>query len=516
MADRAHVVSIDLGTGGPKVALVDSAGAIAASAARPVATRHLPAGGAEQDPEEIWGAIADAVREVVREGGVPVAEIAAVGVASQYFSIVPVASDGTAVGNLVLWMDRRGAPHSIAIYGRHPEAFDTWVERHGIPPLPSGNDSLSHMLWLQQEQPSVYARAAALLEPADFVAARLTGRPTANPCTAFSMLLTDNRHPDAVDWDPELLRMSGVDREKLPELVPKNARIGPLDRGVAASLGLSPETAVFAPVNDTQAVAVGTGAVQGAHAGVNMGTTTAIVTHVPWKRSDLESEIVSMPSPMPGSWVAMAENGLGARALDAFLRDVVFARDAIADHRTADPFRGVEEAVRAVPPGSGGLLFLPWLVGSSAPSSNAKARGGFLNLTLGTSRAAMARSIMEGVAYNLRWLLPAVERFAERELDHLRLAGGAALSAEWCQIVADVAGKPVRRLADPRHVINRASAFLALEQLGVVGAGDLDRFCPLVGTFAPRAPAREVYDRIFPQFLAAFEQNRPIFENLNS
>ena len=516
MTSRAHIISIDLGSGGPKVALVDSTGGIAASAARPVATRHIAPGGAEQDPEEIWSAIADAVREVVREGGRSAGDVAAIGIASQYFSIVPVASDGSPVGNLILWMDTRGAPHSVAIYGRHAQAFETWVERHGIPPLPSGNDSLSHILWLKYERPEIYARATKLLEPMDFVAARLTGRPTANPCTVFSMLLTDNRHPDAIDYDDDLVRMSGVDREKLPELVGKSARLGTVERRVAASLGLSPETVVFAPVNDTQAVAVGTGSVRGGHAGVNMGTTTAIVAHVPWKRSDLESEIVSMPSPMPGSYVAMAENGLGARALDAFLRDVVFARDAIADHATADVFRGVEEAVGTVPSGSGGLLFLPWLVGSSAPSSNAKARGGFLNLQLGTSRVAMVRSIMEGVAYNLRWLLPAVERFAEREFDHLRLAGGAALSSQWCQIVADVTGKPVQQLGDPRHVINRASAFLAFERLGAVGERDLDRFCPLARSFAPRAEAREIYDRLFTQFLAAFEQNRPIFESLNS
>jgi xylulokinase len=515
--DRVELaLSIDLGTSGPKVALVDARGAVAASAVRSVATRRIAPDGAEQDAEEIWTAIRDATAEVLARAGRARGDVVAVTLASQYFSLVPVDGRGRPVGPLVLWMDRRGAPYARAIYERHPDAFERWVDVHGIPPLPSGSDSLSHALWLKNDCPEVYARAAKLVEPVDYVAARLTGICTANPCSAFSLLLTDNRQADAIDWDEDLVAMSGLGRDKLPDLVPASSCIGPLASDVAAELGLAPETRVFAGINDTQAVAIGTATSRGDHGGVNLGTTSALVVHVPYKRSDLESEIVSMPSPIPGRYVAMAENGLGARTLDFFLREIVFARDTLGDHATADPFAGLEATVAGVPPGSGGLLFLPWLVGSSAPSSSTRARGGFLNLSLETTRAHLVRAILEGVAYNLRWLLPAVDRFAEREIPELRLAGGAALSPAWCQIVADVAARPVAQLEDPRHVINRATAFLAFERLGITGEGDLERFSAVRRWFAPEPAASEVYDRLFPQFLAAFERNRPIFEALNS
>jgi len=510
------VLSIDLGTSGPKVALVSASGEIRASAAGSVETHLIPPDGAEQDPEEIWSAVRGAVRQVLADAGVSAGRIAGVCVASQYSSIVPVDEDGRPLANLILWMDGRGAPYAQAIYQQYPDALLKWLSVHGVIPLPSGNDSLSHMLWVQRERPETYERTHKFLEPMDFVTARLTGAHSANACTAFMMLLTDNRRVDDVRYDDELIAMSGLDREKLPDLVPVLSDVGPVRQSVADELGLAPGTSVFSGLNDTQAVAVGTGTFQAGRGGINIGTTSQVLAHVAAKATDIENEIVSTPSPIPGRYVALAENGLGAKALDHFLRNVAFASDALADHSTDDVFRNVEEAVREAPPGSGNLLFLPWLTGSQSPAANPKVRGGFLNLSLGTNRACMVRAILEGVAFSLRWLLPAVERFADQEFEHLHFSGGGALSDEWSQILADVMDRPVLQLEDARHVINRATAFLTFERLGLVGLDDLATLCRVKRSYAPRPETREVYDRLQEQFVAAFEQNRPIFEALNS
>lgn len=515
MTTTPYILSIDLGTGGPKVALVGVDGATAASAARPVGILRIPPDGAEQDPEEIWNAILDAAREVIGSGGIPTDRIVGVSIASQFSSIVPIDRDARPVMNLILWMDGRGAPHGQALHARHPEAGARWIEVHGFPPLPSGNDSLSHMLWVRDERPDVYDRTYKFVEPMDFVTARLTGNATANACTAFSMLLTDNRRLDSVRYDDDLVALSGIDPEKLPDLVPVSSCVGTLRPEVARDLGLSPRTRVFSGTNDTQAVAFGAGAFPEGQGGINIGTTSQVLAHVPFKRTDIFHDIVSTPSPVPGLYLALAENGLGAKTLDHFLREVAFARDALADHSTDDVFAGLEKVVGEAPAGSGGLLFLPWLSGSGAPSSDSRVRGGFLNLSLDTTRAHMVRAILEGVSFSLRWLLPAVEEFAGREFDHLRFAGGGALSDAWSQIAADVMNRPVDQLEDARHTINRATAFLSFEQLGLVDLGDLHRLLRVKRTYRAQPENRGVYDRLFEQFLAAFEQNRPIFEALN-
>jgi len=510
-----YVLSIDLGTSGPKVALVNSRGELAACATRNVPQQLLPPDGAEQDSDEIWAAVVSAVRQVVRDGDQAPEEIVAITCTSQYFSIVPVDRDLRPTMNLVLWMDGRGAPYVRRLYERHPEAFETWVDVHGMMPLPSGNDSLSHILWLQHERPEVYARTYKFLEPMDYLLARLTGRCTANLCSAFPFLLTDNRNLDERRYDARLVEMAGIDVDKLPELLPINACIGELRPKVASELGLAPTTKVFGGVNDTQAVSVGAATFQGSHGGINVGTTSQVLAHVGSKKSDLANAILSMPSPIRGRYLVMAENGLGAKTLDHFMRNIAFARDALADHAADHPFAGVDAAVETVEPGSGGLLFLPWLNGSQAPDSNARARGGFLNLSLATTRAHMVRAILEGGAFNLRWLLPAVESFVEQRFDELLFSGGGAMSEAWSQIMADVLDRPVGQLDEPRHVNNRATAFLAFVELGVLSLAEIGSLCRVRRHFEPRPAFRDRYDRMFTQFLAAFEQNRPIFDALN-
>ncbi|HVM98423.1 MAG TPA: FGGY-family carbohydrate kinase [Candidatus Acidoferrales bacterium] len=510
-----HILSIDLGTSGPKVALVSETGDIVASAAGAVQTRVVPQGGAEQDAEEIWSSVVGAMKQVIAEAAVAAEQIAAITCSSQYFSVVPVDRELRPVMDLILWMDSRGARHTQELYGTHPSAFETWIEICGMMPLPTGNDSLSHMLYVRHERPEVYERTFKFLEPVDFLLARLTGVCTSNLCTAFPLLLTDNRDLTTLDYDTELLRMAGIDREKLADLLPIGAEAGRLHPEVAAELGLSPKTRVFSGTNDTQAAAVGTATFRAGAGAINVGTTSQVLAHVGGKKSDLANALLSMPSPIAGRYMVMAENGLGGKPLDHFLRNVVFADDALGRHSTTAPFAAVEAVVAAAPAGSNGLLYFPWLTGAQCPESSPATRGGFLNITLGTTRAHMVRAILEGVAFNMRWVLPAVESFCDTRFDELLFCGGAAVSDAWSQILADIVDRPVGQLAEPRYVNNRGTAFLGFVAMGVLGLDDIDRLCRVHRRYEPRAATRQTYDELFAQFLAAFAQTRPVFEALN-
>lgn len=510
-----HVVAVDLGTSRLKVALVSEQGEVAAAATRPVATALLPDGGAEQDPEAIWAALRDAVREVIGRAALPPESIAAVAPASQFCSLVPVDAEGRATSNLLLWLDGRGGRYAADVRRRHPDAMARWIEVHGIPPLRSGQDALSKILWLQNERPREWQRTHSVLEPADWLVMRLTGRFTASPCTAFMLLLTGTEHPEILEWHPDLVRMSGVDPAKLPPLVPPCTEVGRLRREVAEDLGLPPAALVYSGTNDTQAASIATATFRPGAGAVNAGTTGQMLCHLPSRRLDLANSLVSMPSPLAGRHLLMAENGIAARALDHFLRDVVFTGDALAPQTNVDPFAGLEETVAAAPPGSRRLLFLPSLTGTGAPDGNARARGAFVNISLGVDRACMVRAILEGVAFSLRGLLEPVEALAEATFGELRFSGGGARSDAWSQIVADVFDRPVLPLADPLHSNNRASALLAFEQLGLAGLDDIERFCPVRHRFEPRREHRPLYDELYGRYRAAYEGLCPVFDALN-
>ncbi len=172
-------------------------------------------------------------------------------------------------------------------------------------------------------------------------------------------------------------------------------------------------------------------------------------------------------------------------------------------------------AVAGVPAGSGGVLFLPWFNGSISPSMDHLARGGFLNLSHQTRREHLSRAVLEGIAFNWRWLVEAVQPFLGREFTHLRLAGGGAQSAVWGQIMADVLGIPIHQLAEPRLANVRGAAFLAMDRLGWLPIEAAPGMVEIAQVFEPQPEHREVYNKLYQQFLACFKTLKPVFHALN-
>lgn len=506
-------VGIDVGTTNVKVVLVDEAGTLAASAHRPLATRQEGDVG-EQDAGALWAAVAEAVSEVTTADPALAGEVGAIGCCSQYSSIIPIGEDDEPVAPMVMWTDKRGTDHSWDLLAAREDAFGTWIDRHGIPPVGNGL-ALAHMLHLQHDRPDVHAATATWLEPMDFVNLRLTGRTVANQGTMFMSQLCDNRTLGVTDYDADLLEMTGLDADRLPPLDPVDAPVGAITGLVAGQLGLPADAVVYGGVNDTAAGAVATGALLDGRGGLSIGTTSVLLDAMDAKAVDLDHELLTMPSPFPDTYLLWAENGIGGRALEYVLVDVVHAVDALADHNTDDEFARLDQTLASVPAGSGGVLFLPWLSGSLAPDSDPNVRGGFINLSLETGRTHMVRAVTEGVAHNLRWLLPFAEGFTGRPMDEIAFLGGAARSAEWCQILADVLDRPIAPLADPDRAVARGVAGLALQRHHVIDRAELDARVELTGRFEPEAANRERYDAMHEQFEAAFAALQPIHEALN-
>ena len=174
--DAPLVLAIDLGSSGVRVAAVGLDGRSHAAATRPVAMQFGPGGAAEEDPEEVWRALGDAIAEALAGAPEAAGRIRAILCDSQYSSLVPVDASGIPVGPLMLYLDSRGGPLSRALVKRHPELWALWLERHGMPSAGGGSDSLAHWLWFQNERPEIHAKAHAYVEPMDYVTARLTGR----------------------------------------------------------------------------------------------------------------------------------------------------------------------------------------------------------------------------------------------------------------------------------------------------------------------------------------------------
>ena len=523
MSAGPHVLSIDLGSSGVKVGLIDAGGTLQVSAVERYGMQLLPDGGAEQDAELWWRALVRCCRQVLERSGLPPEAVAAVGCTAQWSATVAVDADARPVGPVVSWMDTRGGRHNRELmdgfprvqgYGVYP--LLRWLRAVGVAPTQSGVDSLGHMLFLKHQRPEIYARAAKLLEPEDYVTFRLTGRATATRSTAFPTMLCDVASPDPGRYHPWCLERAQLDPAKLGELIPVDGAVGPLGARAAAELGLTTRAVVLAGVPDNHSSAIGAGAVKDHEAVAVLGTSGFLGCHLPVRGLDLDSFITTMPSPLPGRHLIFGDLGNNGKVLDSMLQRQLYSDDELAaSPAPEDAYRRLDRVVEGVPPGSDGVLFLPWFNGTLCPREDSAMRGGFLNLSHRTTRAHLARAVLEGLCLNWRWLLGAAEKFARVRFPLLRLAGGGAQSAQWAQVMADVTGRPIHQLADPPNGNVLGMGYLLLRHLGLLTVEQLPGLARVARVFEPRGEFVPRYDRAFTHFLAAEQALRPVFRGLN-
>ncbi|MCU1353751.1 MAG: Carbohydrate kinase [Acidimicrobiales bacterium] len=507
-----HVLAIDLGTGGPKVALVTVDGALTAYEYEATPLELLPDGGAEQDPEAWWSAITTAVLRLLGDAPVAPADIVAVSVTSQWSGTVAVDAAGRHLYPAVIWMDSRGAPYvkevtggRVQVVGYDPRKLRTWIQRTGGIPSHSGKDSVAHILWLKHERPDVYRAAHAFLEPCDYLNARICGRQVSSHDAIVAHWLTDNRDIRAVHYDDRLLAWCGIDRAKLPELVPSASVVGEVLPEVADAWGLAPGTKVVTATGDVHSAVVGSGALGNYEGHLYMGTSSWLSCHVPAKKTDVLNNQAALPSAIPGRYFLANEHEVGGGAL-------LWLRDKAGIGADVDELNAM---AAAAPAGSNGVIFTPWLNGERTPVDDHTIRGGWNNVSLSNDRNDLVRSVFEGVAYNSRWLLDVVEKFIKRPLDGLNFIGGGALSDLWCQMHADVLDRTVRRVADPQHANARGAAFVASLALGRRTPEQLNAAVEIAAVFHPDPIAHATYEPLYREFRNLYKAHKAIHARLN-
>ena len=509
------ILAVDLGTGGPKTGAVTLRGEILGHAISAVHTRYTADGGATQDPTEWWRAITGDVRSLVHAGVAAPQDLAGVGITGQWGSTVPVDAAGRPVGDCLLWADTRGGPYSartlggaVSLFGYSPINMLRWIQLTGGAPSPNGADPLGHELYLRNREPETYAATATFLEPLDYLGLRFTGRSAATPASMILSWLTDNRPGAPVAYAPDLVARSGRDRARLPELVPTGSTLGDMSAAVARELGL-PRVPVVAGIPDLHTACVGSGAVAPYEAHVTISTTSWIACEVPYKRTDVIHQMATVPGLRPNAYL-VANNHETAGLCLQWVRDSMLAADGAVP--TYDDLCALAETA---PPGSGGVMFTPWLKGERTPVEDRTLRGAFINISIDTDRARLVRAVLEGVAFNARWLLDAVEGFVGRKLPSLRILGGGAASDLWCQVHADILGRTIERVGDPMLANLRGAALYAGISLGRLSLADVGGLVPVAATFEPDAAARAVYEPMYREFKHLYERLHGVYARLN-
>jgi len=495
------VLAIDLGTSGLKVGAVGEDGGVLGSHEVALQTTFLEGGGVEQDTDQWWVGIREGVHALLSDGDIALERdgLVAVGVTGQYGSTVPVGADGRAVGPCLIWADQRGAAHSQATFGGpvagyRPTIVVPWLRYTAGLPTPTGSDPSGHALWLRYANPKLHQRARWLLEPVDYLTSRFTGEVTATPASMVASWLTDNRPGQPPRYVPKLIELARRDPLKLPPLRRSGQVQGAITTPVADELGLPTGVPVASGVTDLQAAHIGSGALGHYQGHLAVSTTSWISCAVPAKKTDVLHQIASVPGVRDGDYL-MIDNQETAGASLQWVRDRMLGPGVTFDDLTALANQSTS--------GAHGVVFTPWLKGERSPVDDLRLRAGFLNLSLETSKADLVRAVLEGVAYESRWLAEHADSFAGQRLDPLRMLGGGARSSLWCQIYADVLNRRIERVARPDVAQLRGVAMIALAATGRIDWGDVADRVPVDLVFEPDAATRELHDDAYRRFRSA-------------
>lgn len=519
-----YILAIDLGTSGPKVAIVSESGEVIDCEVEATELILLPNGGAEQSPDDWWEKICKASQRLMAKKVVPAESIVGVAVTSQWSGTVAVDREGKHLHNAIIWMDSRGAKHVasamdglIKFQGYDVIKLAQWIMlTAGMPGL-SGKDSIAHVLFIKNEMPDLYAKTYKFMEPKDYLNTMLTGKFAAGQDSIALHWVTDNRDLKKVYYHPSLISSMGIDEKKLPDLYSSTDVLGKILPAAARDLGVNENAMVVLGTPDVQSAALGSGAVDDYAAHLYIGTSSWLTCHVPFKKTAAETNMATIPSAIPGRYLVGNEHETAGYCL-TYLRDKIFyPKDAITpEGAPADAYQRFNDLATSIAPGSDKLIFTPWLIGERTPVEDHTIRGGFFNMSLSTTRAHMVRSVFEGVAYNSRWLLEAVEDFIGRKIEFINMIGGGARSDLWCEIHADILNREIRQVKDAVQANVRGVALLAGVSLGRFKFRDIKDRVAIHKVYKPNPANRKIYDELYTEFKNVYAAHKKIHERMNA
>ena len=525
-----YVLAYDVGTTGVKTCLFALGERIAllAAAQEGYGLYLLENGGAEQEPEEWWQAMCRTTRELLAKADVRPDQIAGLSFCSQMQGLVLTDRAGRPVRRAMSYMDqrageelRRGLAHGPRIAGANVGKLLRCLRATGAVPS-SVKDPVWKYKWVQAHEPENFRRVDKWLDVKEYLILRCTGRAVMTEDSAYATLLYDVRRRT---WSGPLCRMFGVDMAHLPPIVQAADRAGELTDRAAAELGLAAGTPVFGGGGDASLIGVGAGCTKAGSTHIYCGTSGWVSTVTDRQMVDVSAMIAAIVGAQRGRYNYFAEMETAGKCLE-WVKDHL-ALDEIGIYLEKREVTGSQETVYAslydyltetvekAPPGSGGVVFTPWLHGNRCPFEDPAAAGMFFNIRLDTGKTELIRSVLEGVCFHLRWMLECQEKKTATS-DPLRFVGGGALSPVTAQMLADITGRTVQTVASPQNAGSVGAAAVMAVGLGLVG--DLDAVASLIPperTFAPNSAHRAVYERNYAVFRRLYACNRARFRALN-
>lgn len=504
---KNYVLAHDLGTTGNKATLYNAEGHLVSSAFYGYATEYAHPRWAEQNPEDWWKAVCTSTHQLWQQTGVRGDDVACITFSGQMMAAVPLDKNARPLRSAIIWADQRSTAQVNWLLKRL--AFDEMyhITGHRL----SESYSLLKMLWIRDHQPDIYRRTCKFVHAKDAMVARLTG--------AFVTDMSDASGMDLYDlavgaWSPRILAAAGVDPAQLPDVLRSIDVAGEVLPFVAEEVGVAAGTPVVIGGGDGVCASTGAGVVAEGAAYNYIGSSAWIALATPHPLLDPEYRTFCYCHLVPGMFMPTGTTQ-AAGASYQWARDQVCGAESLAAQALGlNAYDLMNDRAAQSPPGANGLLFLPYLMGERSPYWNPQARGAFVGLTIRHTHADMLRAVLEGVTMNLCMTLDAFRAQGAR-VEAMRLIGGGAKGRLWNQIMADVYGLSIHRLA----ILDEATS-MGAALAGGIGVGLYPGFemaatmNPVAEIIEPNPTAQAVYAELYPLFQETYTALVPVYDRL--
>jgi xylulokinase len=501
-----YILAHDIGTSGNKATLFGLDGLLKGSVVCDYPTYYPHDGWVEQDADDWWKAVCDSTKMLFERTGVASSEIVCVTFSGTMMGCLIVDGSGRPLRNMLIWADTRSSRQEKFMLSQVDMETGYRITGHRL----SASYAAAKLLWIKDNEPELYAKADKILHPNEYIVLKLTGQVVSEYSNASSTNLLDITRKK---WSGELLDAFGIKRSILPDLYPSTHVAGRVTAEAAAQVGLVEGTPVVIGGGDGSCACVGAGVAREGKAYCTVGSSSwiSMAARAPY----LDDEMRTF------NWVHLDENLFtpcgtmqAAGYSYAWFRDFLCGEERFASKIAGmSAYRLIDNEVGQSPPGAGGVLFLPYLLGERSPLWDHDARGAFIGLGITSNKGDMARAVLEGVAFNLRIILDILNGY--EKIGGLIMTGGGTKGAAWLQIMADVWQ---RTLTVPQYLEEATSIGAAI--CGGVGTGAYPDFTvaeklnPPVKEIKPDPEKEKIYDGLYRIFKDAYAGLKPIYKSL--
>jgi len=486
------LIGIDIGSTNVKTVAFDSDFKVLASETQEYTTLIPKPGWTEYNPEEWWDGVKNTLKRAISNGKIDVKKIAGIGVSSLGCCPVPMDKEGNVVYNGIPWSDQRAQEEVNYLINNCSEIL---LEKNKN--TPTTMNAIPHLMWIKNNEPEIYKSIYKYTEPSGFLGQRFTGEYTMD--FSFASSLDFGFDNQKLDWSEEIIKAIGLDIEKYPRLHRNTESLGSVTKKTAEELGIIEGIPIFSGGPDFTPGAIAAGVLLPGQGFYSMGSGANMITLTDDK--DISSPYLISIFHAKGPDLRMLDGVQGSIGYSIrWFRDQLGGLEQKAAevlNNEVDAFEIITSEGQKTSPGSGGLIYLPYLFGKFHPVLNPNAKGVLFGISPNTTRAQIIRSIMEGCCFDGYQSLKSALDIG-LEIDEIIATGGPSKSNLWCQILADVTNVKIKTVNAPE-----ASPFgdAILAGVGVGIFKDFkeaaDKAIKVENIFKPNSSNHQIYEELF-------------------